>query len=1117
VIGLTGRGRSLLACGLAALVFARLFGTRDVALLGGALVAAVLIARVWVGRAGGPHVALRTLPPFAHAGDRVEVLVELRPLEGARSGRASFRETGARAVCALRPVSDGGLRVLRGSYELGPLDRGVLELGPGELEREDPFGLARRVDATRGSTALTVIAPALELPGVALGGGGELTAVRPRLRSGGHELRGVREHQPGEPLRGVHWPSTAHRGRLMVKEQDDPGGDQLAVVLDARASADVGDAPGSSFELALGAAEALVAHAHADGRRVRLIVAGPDGEPVSASERAAVRRLLARARPAGERRPAEVLARVSAEQIEVVTTRPADLVGAPRARRLGVVAIDPSSFDPAIARDAAALAALRAAGAHVQEVRRPERREAAAERAAVSRGAAAWHWLLFALAGVLGLLHARGLQTPALSTPRLVAVALLAVAPALAARRRRRRAALLAAAAGTLAATWLATDRPPALRAPLGGLAGQLADAPSAWVRVTLPYSASEHPELRTAVLLAVFAWVAALAWFALARRRPLAAALLAVAPFVLSATVYDLSGYPLRAAAATGLLLAFLVTGRPAGGGRGAAAAFAALAVAAGAAVAAVPAASRPAVLPWTTWTFSQPRDDSSAVGLVWDMRYRPLSFGPKPVEVLRVRAPRPSYWRAVVLSGFDGLRFLRQPQATVGTSQAGGFLRVPGAPGGAGVRAEVQIEALADPFLVAPGQPVSYDLPVAAGAVDLLEDGSAELRLAPPAGVEYVSRGTLRNPSAQTLRALPGGYPQAIAGSGLGFDGEVLPAFGTPARERDLAVLFASHRGDPTWDAWRLAYAAARAQTRNARSPYQTIVALEAWLRTTRAYDEHASLPDRPDALALWAARGTAGHCQMFAASLAALARLSGVPARVAEGFAPGDLRSGVYRVTDRDAHAWVEAWFPGYGWLPFDATPGRDLPERASSSSAAFDGAAAEGPQPAGGAATGALGLPLARLRAVLATGAAAGGPDGRSWWRSQVALWPAALTAFAAALLLLKRAILQVALPRDPAARARRRVSAFLADQGWELGPALTPRELAATIGRRYSVEASGFAAALERAAYAPAAPGDAARLARQTDALLRDLRRALGRARRLRGLVSPASVSRGRAR
>ena len=235
---LTARGRSLLGCGLAALLFARLFGTQDVALLGAALVAAVLIALAWVRRAGGPHVALRTLPPFAHAGERVRVLVELRPLEGARSGRAAFRETGVGAVCALRPVSAGGLRVLRGSYELGPLERGLLELGAAELVREDPFGLARRVDATRGSTALTVIAPPLELPEIALGGRGDVALGRQRLRSGGHELHGVREHQPGESLRGVHWPATAHRGRLMVKELDDPQGDELAVVLDAEGSED---------------------------------------------------------------------------------------------------------------------------------------------------------------------------------------------------------------------------------------------------------------------------------------------------------------------------------------------------------------------------------------------------------------------------------------------------------------------------------------------------------------------------------------------------------------------------------------------------------------------------------------------------------------------------------------------------------------------------------------------------------------------------------------------------------------------------------------------------------------------------------------------------------------
>ena len=47
----------------------------------------------------------------------------------------------------------------------------------------------------------------------------------------------------------------------------------------------------------------------------------------------------------------------------------------------------------------------------------------------------------------------------------------------------------------------------------------------------------------------------------------------------------------------------------------------------------------------------------------------------------------------------------------------------------------------------------------------------------------------------------------------------------------------------------------------------------------------------------------------------------RYLGVPARVAVGFSSGtyDAKRGVWSVTDHDAHAWVEAWFRGYGWLP------------------------------------------------------------------------------------------------------------------------------------------------------------------------------------------------------
>ena len=741
--------------------------------------------------------------------------------------------------------------------------------------------------------------------------------------------------------------------------------------------------------------------------------------------------------------------------------------------------------------------------------RRPRRH---GRRRLLARGA------LLALAAAEGLLYARDLETPPLSTPRSLALAALAAAPALVALRAGRRLGAPALAAAALIAAWTAADRLPSPGAPLGGLAGRLADAPSAWVQVVLPFD-DAHPELRAALLVALFAWLAGLAWLWLVHPRPLAAGLLATLPFAVSATVYELPGDPWRALAAAALLLAFLRSGRPAGGGAALAAGCAAIALLLGAGWAALPAASRPAILPWTTWTFAQHDDDPAAVALVWDMRYQPLAYPPRPVEVLRIRARRPSYWRTVVLGAFDGLRFSRATEQSGRARSGGGTELAPAAPPGPRLRAHVAVTQLVDSFLVSPGQPASYTLPRSAGAVEIAPDGSAELQAPPAEGLAYTAVGVEPDPPASALRALPADYPAAVAGE-LAFSGTELPAFGAPAREAALARLFREHRSDPAWRAWGRAYAKARTVTRGAASPYQAIVALEAWLRTTRAYDDQASLAARPDALARWSASGTAGYCQMFAASLAALARLSGVPARVAEGFAPGTLRDGAYRVTDRDAHAWVEAWFPGYGWLPFDATPGRSLPERASSSSTSFDGAAATARPAAAGGGSGLprLRLPLGQLRA---SGAAAGlgARADSARWRGPVPAALALLAVLAAACLLVKRVLLRLSLPADPARAARRRVTAFAADQGVELSAALTPRELGGLLQRRFGVDCGGFASALEGAAYGVPDGQRGHALERETAQLLRALRTSLGRARRLRGAVSPRalSVARGRAR
>jgi transglutaminase-like putative cysteine protease len=71
--------------------------------------------------------------------------------------------------------------------------------------------------------------------------------------------------------------------------------------------------------------------------------------------------------------------------------------------------------------------------------------------------------------------------------------------------------------------------------------------------------------------------------------------------------------------------------------------------------------------------------------------------------------------------------------------------------------------------------------------------------------------------------------------------------------------------------------------------------------------------------------------GYCQQYAAALAWMARVAGFPARVAFGFTKGtatDKTNTTFEMTNRNAHAWTEIYFDGFGWVPFDATPAGDV---------------------------------------------------------------------------------------------------------------------------------------------------------------------------------------------
>lgn len=118
------------------------------------------------------------------------------------------------------------------------------------------------------------------------------------------------------------------------------------------------------------------------------------------------------------------------------------------------------------------------------------------------------------------------------------------------------------------------------------------------------------------------------------------------------------------------------------------------------------------------------------------------------------------------------------------------------------------------------------------------------------------------------------------------------------------------------------------ARQVTDGQGNPYDRVMSIVAYLRRTYPYSaEVPRLDPRADAVDDFLFRTRLGYCEQFASAGAVLGRLAGVPTRLVTGYAPGEfnLVTGSWVVRANDAHAWFEAYFPGFGWVPFDPSPG------------------------------------------------------------------------------------------------------------------------------------------------------------------------------------------------
>lgn len=264
----------MLAVGGLTYVAAWAFGSKALYPVAVGLVLAVAAAALWVRILRRPMTLRRTIGRGEHVdGDDVPVSIELK-VEGRLPATSLLLRERIARIGELATVLERRRGRLRGGYTLRAVPRGRYPIESAHVVIEDPFGL-EQVDVELPRRESLLVYPKLADVDQLFSDTGHRTPGGRRLllrRPTGFELHSVREHNRGESLRRVHWPQTARRGHLMVKELEDAPRDETAVLLDADAAIVVGSPPNSTFELAVRAAGSIL-RAHAKrGRRSSLVV-----------------------------------------------------------------------------------------------------------------------------------------------------------------------------------------------------------------------------------------------------------------------------------------------------------------------------------------------------------------------------------------------------------------------------------------------------------------------------------------------------------------------------------------------------------------------------------------------------------------------------------------------------------------------------------------------------------------------------------------------------------------------------------------------------------------------------------------------------------------------------
>jgi len=281
-----------------------------------------------------------------------------------------------------------------------------------------------------------------------------------------------------------------------------------------------------------------------------------------------------------------------------------------------------------------------------------------------------------------------------------------------------------------------------------------------------------------------------------------------------------------------------------------------------------------------------------------------RPNLLRNPAVELFRVQSERAAYWRLLALDRFDGRLWTSTDLEaryglTVPALSARADRLTRSRRGAVTIEQNFLIAGLTTPWMPAAFQPRSVYL-------------DSDFRFDPIRDTLVREGGTGPGLSYSVTSEVMVPSPEQLASAEAPSAEDVHPGYtqlprNLPARVAEIA----------------------RQITSDQPNAYRRILAVQSHLRRF-TYDEEAPAGHGTDDMLFFLERSRRGYCEQFAGTMAVLLRSLGYPTRVAIGFLPGvQDNQGAWRVTTDETHAWVEVFFPEFGWLAFEPTPTRANP--------------------------------------------------------------------------------------------------------------------------------------------------------------------------------------------